>query len=223
MADATIYKAVCAWRTLANKVVQLTKATESTLATYRVYVTPSDMHDVGAGTVEAGFYFISYMGNPYLIIDTGTGYIDVEDSFRFRKCPTSGKNGIVYKSVGNGDSPYLAPFFRFLHPNAFQKFMGIALDILWRNSGGATGILTDLASRSVEVVFDYPFKRTPVGRKHLHVYRVTTEYGFAIDTQVLFHSLVVNNEGFTLTIDDSEALTGIIIEYHFTPQITLAV
>lgn len=90
-----------------------------------------------------------------------------------------------------------------------------------QRTADATGILTDLASRSVEVVFDYPFKRTPVGRKHLHVYRVTTEYGFAIDTQVLFHSLVVNNEGFTLTIDDSEALTGIIIEYHFTPQTTL--
>ena len=143
MADATQYKSLVAWRTIANKVVQLTKATTLLLATYRVYVSPTDRHDIGAGTVGVGFYFISYMGNPYLIVGVGAGYIDVEDSFRFRKCPTSGKNGIVYKSVGNGDSPFLSPFFRFLHPNAFEKFMGIALDILWKGSPVVSGLGMD--------------------------------------------------------------------------------
>lgn len=85
----------------------------------------------------------------------------------------------------------------------------------------ATGILTDLISRSVEVEFSPVFKRIPVGRKHLHVYRtVEPEAGLLIDQTVLYHSLNVTESGFSLEIDASEDLSGIVVEYHFTPQTT---
>lgn len=85
----------------------------------------------------------------------------------------------------------------------------------------ATGILTDLASRTVEVTFDEPFKRVPVGRRHLHVYRtVEPETNVFLDQDVLHHSISVTTTGFSLEIDSSEDLAGIVVEYHFTPQTT---
>ena len=81
------------------------------------------------------------------------------------------------------------------------------------------GILTGLASASVSVTFRTEYKNLPVGRKNIHVYRlVEPEAGLILDQDVLFNSLVVTTTGFTLTIDASENLTGIIIEYFFTPQ-----
>lgn len=93
--------------------------------------------------------------------------------------------------------------------------------MLWGNAKQAdnvqAGILTALASRSVSVIFTKAFTSIPVGRKNIHAYRlVEPESGLVIDQDVLFHSLVVTTTGFTLTIDQGEALTGIIIEYHFT-------
>lgn len=81
------------------------------------------------------------------------------------------------------------------------------------------GILTDLASASVDVTFRTEYKSLPVGRNSIHIYRlVEPEAGLIIDQGVLFNSLVVTVTGFTLTIDPSEDLAGIIIEYLFKPQ-----
>ncbi len=133
MADATQYKPTLAWRTIANKVVKLTKADADSPATYRLTVYPVDRHELGSGTKQTGMFLMSFMGNPYTIIAVGTDTVDVEDSFRVRKCPTSGKTAIVYKSVGNGKSPFLAPvYYRFLHESALENSKRFELDILWK-------------------------------------------------------------------------------------------
>lgn len=81
------------------------------------------------------------------------------------------------------------------------------------------GILTGLSSASVSVTFRSEYKSTPVGRKNIHVYRVVEpETGIVLDEDVLHHSVAVTTTGFTLTIDSSESLTGVVIEYLFTPQ-----
>lgn len=84
-----------------------------------------------------------------------------------------------------------------------------------------SGILTGLVSRSVSVDFSFEFSAVPVGRKNIHVYRtVEPETNVFLDQDVLHHSISVSTTGFSLEIDSSEDLTGIIIEYHFIPQTT---
>jgi len=79
-----------------------------------------------------------------------------------------------------------------------------------------SGIITDIADRAVEVVFNTPFSDVPAGRKNLLVYRsVEPEAGLIIDQNVLFNSLNVAADKFTLIIDPSEDLAGVIIEYLF--------
>ena len=56
----------------------------------------------------------------------------------------------------------------------------------------------------------------PTGVGNTKAYRIFEEVtGKPVMQSVLFHSLVVNTLGFSLTIDDSESLTGVIIEYDF--------
>lgn len=77
-------------------------------------------------------------------------------------------------------------------------------------------------SRAVERLFNHEYTAAPVGRKNVHVYRIVEpEAGMFIDQDVLFHSLVVTPLGFTLTIDPSENLEGVIIEYLFHLKNTL--
>jgi len=89
-------------------------------------------------------------------------------------------------------------------------------------SGGGSihtesGILTGLSSRSVTVEFDSAFSETPVG--WVKVYRMTEMpdggyreqdvlWGYATSTKV-------TTTGFSLTINEDESLTGVIVEYDF--------
>jgi len=117
--------------------------------------------------------------------------------------------GVITSQPGYLDSEYFTDTFN--EETGYVTF----------RTNDATGILTELASRTVEVTFIPAFKRVPVGRKHLHIYRVVEpETGILLDQTVLFHTLEVSTTGFTLEIDSTEDLTGIIIEYHFTPQTT---
>lgn len=128
------YKPSVAWKTVAYKVHQLTRESESDPASFRIYVSPVDQNDLGAGETEEGFYFTDFLGNPFPVIAKGAGYIDVSDSFRTRECPTSGKIGIVHKSAYKGYSLYLpSSAFLHLHPLAQQNNNKYAMSILWGN------------------------------------------------------------------------------------------
>ena len=80
------------------------------------------------------------------------------------------------------------------------------------------GRLTGLSNRYVEVTFDSAFDEIPVGRKNLNVYRVNEDgggTGKATDDEVLIYGLGVTVSGFSFYIDDTEDLSGVIVEYLF--------
>lgn len=132
------YAPQIAWRTLVRNVFQLTRETINDAATYRCSVAAIDTNDVGAGQKEIGYYLVDHWGVPYLIVGIGSGYIDVQDDFRVGRCPTSGMNGVVYKSVYNGRALYLAPDnFRHLHPMALQNSHKYEMGLLWSNDPNA--------------------------------------------------------------------------------------
>ena len=111
--EANVYLPTVAWRTYARNVILLTEATLLAPATYRISVSPIDVNELGAvtATKQIGFYFKDYVGHTYTIIAVTTTTIDVSDDFRSGVGAQSGRQGVVYKSVGNGNSPYLAPIY----------------------------------------------------------------------------------------------------------------
>jgi hypothetical protein len=134
MSIATKYNPTVSWRTLADNVYQLTRATTNDPATYRISVKAIDTNDIGANQKEIGYFFVDYMGIPFSVIATGTSTIDVQDDFRVGLCPTSGKFGIVFKSVFNGRALYLSQDnFRHLHSLAFGNSRKYDMALLWAN------------------------------------------------------------------------------------------
>lgn len=151
--EANIFLPTVAWRTYANNVILLSSETISTQSIYRISVQPIDINDLGAKTArkEVGFYFKDYVGHTYKIIGFTSTTIDVSDDFRIGIGPQSGRQGIVYKSVGDGEAPYLAPiYYRHLDKSALEYSRQAELDILWRNGATSTKIeFTNTATPSI--------------------------------------------------------------------------
>jgi hypothetical protein len=79
------------------------------------------------------------------------------------------------------------------------------------------GKLSDLSSRSVTVVFDTPFASSSI-KEHVEVYRYKSEGGVYEREDILYHFASAgwfSTTGFSLVIEDSEDLTGIIVSYEF--------
>lgn len=74
--------------------------------------------------------------------------------------------------------------------------------------------LSSLSSRSVSVEFISAFTSIPIG--FVNAYRLDTIGTKSVQTTVVIYDLSVTTVGFTLSIDDNEELTGIIIEYFYT-------
>jgi hypothetical protein len=138
MTIATKYNPSVAWRTIAKDVFQLTRATVDNPATYRETVATIDTNNPGAGQKEIGYYLVDFWGVPYLIIGIASTYVDVEDSFRVGRCPTSGQMAVIYKSVYNGRAQYLAPdSFQHLHPLALNNSHRFDMAIIYANDPNA--------------------------------------------------------------------------------------
>jgi hypothetical protein len=127
--DAIKYLPMIAWRGRVKNVRLLTDTT------YQLDIYPSDTNEPGAATREIGNYFKDNIGNTYSIIDSDSVSITISDDFALGIGPQTGYYGVVYKSVGNGDSPYLAPvYYRHLDRVALEYSRRFELDILWKNS-----------------------------------------------------------------------------------------
>jgi hypothetical protein len=120
-----------AWRTIAKDVFQLTEETEANPATYRLTVVPTDINDPGATEpIEIGFCVIDYVGYMFPVISVNGNVID---AFRTQWGPQIENNAIVYKTVANGDAPYLAQIiYTHLHECALDQVRKVELDILWK-------------------------------------------------------------------------------------------
>jgi len=127
--DATKYLPTIAWR---GKVANVRILTD---ITYQLDIYPADTNEPGAETREIGNYFKDNVGNTYSIIDSDSVSVTVSDDFALGVGPQIGEYGVVYKSVGNGSSPYLAPiYYRNLDRVALENSRRFELDILWENS-----------------------------------------------------------------------------------------
>jgi len=125
---------VC-WQTMIDDVVQLTSST------YSVVVTPLNINQPGSMSgILPGYYIEDTLGNRYTItlVDGNLfdGYtVTVNDDFEYGFGPRVGREGTVFQSVADGDSPFLAPSdYRNLDKYGEQNARAIDLDILWRNT-----------------------------------------------------------------------------------------
>jgi hypothetical protein len=81
-----------------------------------------------------------------------------------------------------------------------------------------SGLVTNIASHTVEIEFTQEFESIPVGVPNLKIYRYEAFEGAYILQDVLFtypSTTWLTVTGFTITIDPSETLSGIILEYTF--------
>ena len=138
MTIASKYNVEVSWRTLAKDVFQLTRETVDNPATYRMTVKAIDSNDPGAGLKEIGYTLFDFIGIPYSIIGTTSTTIDVSDDFRTGKCPTSGKNAFICKSVFKGRALYISQIhFQHLHPLALNNSRKYDISLLWANDPNA--------------------------------------------------------------------------------------
>jgi hypothetical protein len=202
------------WTTIVSNVVVVSSTN------YKLTVAPNNVNDIGVGVKEVGFYIRDYVGHTYSIValnvDGNSDRIEAKDDFNIGINPQSGQQAIVYKSVGGGKAPYVGPVrYRKLDKTAEDYARAIEMDILYRNKGDVDR-LENLTSRSVSVIFKGYYKEVPIGKSNTRVYREEElEEGKPTINTVLFHSHEATTEGFTLEIDESEELEGIIIEYNF--------
>jgi len=134
----TKYLPVIAWRTIVQNVVMLTATT------YRIDALPVDENEPGSTDREIGNYFKDYIGHTYLIIASTSTTIDLEDSFECGVGPQTDQVGIVYQSVIEGDSPFLAPvYYTYLDPSALDYSRAIELAVLWDQEHPAVKIIPD--------------------------------------------------------------------------------
>lgn len=120
-----------AWRTILKNVVMVNDST------YTVEVDPIDYNEPGAIQRIIGNYLKDFVGHTYKIVDSTSTDVTVVDVFQSGVGPQTDRAGIVYKSVGDGISPYLAPvYYNYLDKSAFDYSRSIELSVLW-NSGAA--------------------------------------------------------------------------------------
>ena len=125
-----------AWRTIVNNVAI------SAPRIYTLDIKNTNPNDPGANgdIVNIGFYIIDYVGHYYSIteINVGgvSGKIKVYDDFNVGVGPQQGRKAYIYKSVGEGYAPYLAPIrFEELDLSAQGYALPIEKDIIWSHRG----------------------------------------------------------------------------------------
>lgn len=138
--DSTDLLPSVAWRSDTVDVTLVSEATPFSPAVFGQTVYPLDDNDPGAidFVLEIGFFIKDFVGRTYPIIAVNVGgqqgRVHVSDDFRFNAGPQVGQNCIVYKSVGEGESPYLAPiYYRHLDESALEFSRQAELEILWRH------------------------------------------------------------------------------------------
>lgn len=137
--NGTLFKPVVAWRTEVREVVLVSYFTETDPSIYKLRVSPIDITNPGASTADiaVGYYLMDYLGHIYRITEINIGsdsqVIKVSDDFRWNSSPINGRQGIVYKSVGEGTAPWLAATYgTHLYYSAANTAAGIDNAILWK-------------------------------------------------------------------------------------------
>ncbi len=163
--DATTFKPEIAWTTIIQDVVMLSEFT------YRITVVPQDVNELGAELAikEVGMFVKDFVGVVFPIISVNVGGVTtniiVEDTLKTGYGPQTGQPGIVFKSVGKGTSPLLAPVKNDkLDKSALDYSKAIELDILWKGQQASKFVFTGSNAPSItnynatyaDIYFQYP-------------------------------------------------------------------
>jgi hypothetical protein len=134
MKPETQYLATVNYSITVKDVVLLTPETELAPATYQVTHKPIDLNEDGALLpVEVDFYLCDYAGHRYRFISVNGNEGIVEDVLRCHVGPCVEMTGIIYKSVGSGVAPFIAPInYSLLDRTAKDYGEKIDNDIQWK-------------------------------------------------------------------------------------------
>jgi hypothetical protein len=130
--DFELHKPQIAWTAIVRNIVVLGNYR------YRCTVTPIDINEPGGELAEkeVGFFLIDFIGSLYILdtinVNSDPNVIEVEDIFNTGFCPQSGQIAIIYKSVWDGTSPFIAPVkLDKLDKSARDNYQTIEKSILW--------------------------------------------------------------------------------------------
>lgn len=154
------YLPTVAWQTIVNNVAVVNSTT------YTLSIANINPNDPGASsnTVAVGYYIRDWVGHTYSITGVNVGgdplRIQVVDDFLVGIGPQQGRLAYVYKSVGGGTAPYVAPIrYERLDKSAIGYGLPIDLDVLWENSElkatQNTGICAETPIGIQDISIDY--------------------------------------------------------------------
>lgn len=154
------YLPTVAWQTVVNNVAVVNSTT------YTLSIANINPNDPGASsnTVAVGYYIRDWVGHTYSITGINVGgdplRIQVVDDFLVGIGPQQGRLAYVYKSVGGGMAPYVAPIrYERLDESAIGYGLPIDLDVLWSNSElkatQNTGICAETPIEIQDISIDY--------------------------------------------------------------------
>lgn len=105
---------------------------------YQVTIERDNVNDPGSSNENCavGYYIKDYIGHVYKvkqILSTSPLTIVVEDILQVNIGPQEDRLGYVYRSVGNGDAPIIAPIeYRRLDESAEDYSRAIELEVIWQ-------------------------------------------------------------------------------------------
>lgn len=143
------YLPIVSWKTVIQNVIFISP-TE-----YIIDVTPIDANDPGSNVaIKVGDYIKDHIGNTYTVtviaINNFPYTVQVVAEFDVVVGPQSEQSAIVYQSVEDGKSPFIAPIrYDTLDKSAEDTSKSIELDILWKHRGFALGVNTNITYISV--------------------------------------------------------------------------
>jgi hypothetical protein len=115
------------WKFYPDSVYQLTDST------YIFKADPIDYTDPGAINRTIGNYVVDYVGHRFLVIDSSSTTITVEDVYRTGQAPQSLQIARCYKSVGNGKADFVGSVdYSPLDESSKWKLNGADNELLWR-------------------------------------------------------------------------------------------
>lgn len=119
----------------------------------------------------------------------------------------------TYTQLISGDPGYIPATAVWLAVdyNGWTEAKKMSLDDFLSTLHIEAGKLSSLANRSVSKNFGTAFTGTVID--DIRAYREISGGGGTIREPVLFFDLVITLSGFTLEIDPSESLTGVIVDY----------
>ena len=102
--------------------------------TYLFKAEPFDYNDPGAIERTVGNYVVDFVGHRYLVIDSTSTTITVHDEYRTGQAPQTGQVSRCYKSVVDGEAPYIGSVdYSVIDLSARWKIDGADKELFWRH------------------------------------------------------------------------------------------